>query len=69
MKATSAINWLTNSGMKVNAQKTELCVFSTKNQQLVEVEVQGEKIKSSKTNNVLGVVFDSKINCSNIINK
>ena len=54
--------WLRDSGLVVNESKTEVCLFHTNDQPLIEITLLGAKIKSMKSINVLGVVFDSKLN-------
>ncbi len=61
--------WLTNSGLKVNNVKTELCLFY-KSDTLpftCNIITCGTEITSSKTINVLGLMFDSKLNWTNHI--
>ena len=62
MKAERVIKWLRDSGMKVNSEKTELCIFSTKDVRQIEIEIDNEKILSKNSIRVLGVIFDSKLN-------
>jgi hypothetical protein len=54
--------WLRDSGLVVNESKTEACLFHTQEQPPVEFKLQGVKIKTKKSMNVLGVIFDSKLN-------
>jgi len=56
-------NWLTNSGMKVNADKTEMIVFS-KAKVKAQITVNGKTIKSKESIKILGVQFDSKLEWS-----
>ena len=53
--------WLKDSGLKVNESKTETCLFHQNDQPIVTIKIQGSSIKSSKTMNVLGVLFDSRL--------
>ena len=53
--------WLTDSGLKVNQSKTELCHFYRKDTPAVEINVNNNIIKSKDNMNVLGVIFDSKL--------
>ena len=53
--------WLTRSGLKVNSSKTELCHFSRRDHQPLSLPLNGEIITTSPTINVLGVIFDSKL--------
>ena len=56
--------WLRGSGLVVNESKTEICVFHRNDVQTVNVKVCDSFVKSSKSINVLGVIFDSKLNWS-----
>ena len=55
------INWLQNSGMKVNEQKTDLCLFYRGDTTPISINLNNKEIKSNNTINVLGVIFDSKL--------
>ena len=73
-KSLEAITkWLKKSGLKVNDEKTELCLFHRKFQGNVTIEVNGININSKPNMNVLGIIFDSKMNwndqVANVINK
>ena len=73
-KSLEAITkWLKKSGLKVNDEKTEICLFHRQFQGSVTVEVNGINIKSKPNMNVLGVLFDSKLNwndqVANIVKK
>ena len=72
-KISTIINWLSGSGLKVNEEKTELCLFYRKDSPTIEITINNKIIKSSNVMNVLGVTFDSKLNwsahISNQINK
>ena len=65
--------WLRDSGLKVNEQKTGLCLFYKKDTPPVEIIINNVPVKSTTTMNVLGVCFDSKLlwskHISNAINK
>ena len=56
------IKWLKESGLKVNDGKTEICLFYRKDTPPVKIEINGNEITSSKSINVLGITFDSKLN-------
>ena len=53
--------WLKDSGLKVNENKTELCLFYRKDTPQIEIAINNVMIKSMKSMNVLGVEFDSKL--------
>ena len=54
--------WLKNSGLIVNEDKTEICLFHTNDQPQITIVLQGSEILSKTSINVLGVTFDSKLN-------
>ena len=55
------VSWLLHSGMKVNEQKTDLCLFYRGDTTPISITLNNQVIKSNKTINVLGVIFDSKL--------
>ena len=50
--------------MQVNEAKTSLCLFYGRDTAPIEIIVNGAIIKSSRTINVLGVLFDQKLQWS-----
>ena len=60
---------LKQSGLKLNEEKTELCLFSRKDAAPIIVPIGQSLIKSSDSINVLGVTFDSKLCWSTHIKK
>ena len=54
-------SWLRKSGMKVNDAKTCLCLFYNKDTTPIEIKLNSTVVKSSKSINVLGVIFDQKL--------
>ena len=62
MRLEMITKWLRDSGLVVNESKTEACLFHTQDQPLIEFTLQGVKITTKKSMNVLGVIFDSKLN-------
>ena len=56
------IKWLSESGLKVNDCKTEMCLFYRKETRPVKININGTEITSKNSMNVLGVNFDSKLN-------
>jgi hypothetical protein len=61
------IKWLSQSGLKVNGEKTEICLFYRKDTAPVTLTLNGIQIQSKNTMKVLGVIFDSKLNWQNQI--
>ena len=53
--------WLKDSGLVVNEGKTEICLFYKSDHPPIEIRINDKLIKSKKTINVLGVLFDSKL--------
>ena len=61
-KSLEAITkWLKKSGMKVNQEKTELCLFYKNDTAGISLRLHNVLVKSKKEINVLGVMFDSKL--------
>ena len=58
------VKWLKDSGLKVNENKTELCMFHRNDYRPITITIHNEQITSKKSMNVLGVTFDSKLNWS-----
>ena len=72
-KLEAITKWLKDSGLVVNEAKTEICLFHRNDQLPIEITINGTKIRSKKSMNVLGVIFESKLNwgehISNVIKK
>ena len=60
-------NWLSKSGMKVNESKTSLCLFFSRDTTPIEIVFNGSIIRSKTSINVLGVIFDQKLQWSDQI--
>ena len=58
---STIVKWLTDSGLKVNEEKTEICLFSRQDVRPVRVSVYGKSVITKPEMNVLGIVFDSKL--------
>ena len=64
-KSLEAITkWLRQSGLKVNQEKTDLCLFYKKDCAQINITVDATRVVSSSVINVLGVLFDSKMQWS-----
>ena len=65
--------WLKQSGLKVNDEKTDICIFNKHNIDPLTIRVNGFDIVTKNSINVLGVLFESKLNWSahivKVINK
>ena len=62
-------NWLKDSGLKINENKTELCLFHRNDHAPITITINNTNITSKPSMNVLGVQFDSKLSWSNHVNK
>ena len=51
--------WLRESGLIVNEQKTELCLFHKSPQAAIDIVINNVVVSSTNTINVLGITFDS----------
>ena len=60
----SITKWLRKSGLQVNKNKTELCLFNRIDVAPVVIRLGHAVITSKASMNVLGVLFDSKLNWS-----
>ena len=62
-KSLEAITkWLKKSGLKVNENKTEVCLFHRTSKINITIRVNNNHINSKNSMNVLGVIFDSNLN-------
>ena len=61
----SLTKWLKKSGLKVNDAKTDLCLFYKNDTTPVVLTLGDSSIRSKNEINVLGVVFDSKLQWAN----
>ena len=55
------IKWLKDSGLKVNDTKTEICIFNKNDTPPITITINNFELSINKTINVLGVIFDSKL--------
>ena len=69
-KLSLITKWLTDSGLKVNESKTEICLFYRKDTPQIEINLNNNTITSKDSMNVLGITFDSKLNwAKNVANQ
>ena len=61
IKLENVVKWLVDSGMKVNEAKTDLCLFYKQDTTPITFLLNGKQITSNSKINVLGVIFDSKL--------
>ena len=55
------MDWLRDSGMKVNESKTDLCLFHRGDTTPITITINETQLTSKCRMNVLGVIFDSKL--------
>ncbi len=69
-KSLEAITkWLKKSGLIVNQGKTEACLFYKQDCAAVAIKVGEDMINTKKSINVLGVIFDTKLQWSEHVTK
>jgi hypothetical protein len=56
--------WLRQSGLKVNDEKTKMCIFKKNELAPISIIINNVSVSTKKTINVLGVLFDSKLQWS-----
>ena len=59
LKAT--IKWLRQSGLKVNEYKKEVCLFHRNDSITITLNIYNSQISTTPHINVLGVIFDAKL--------
>jgi hypothetical protein len=60
-KLDKILKWLKDSGLKVNENKTELCIFHRNETTEGQLQIGESLIVSKEDMNVLGMTFDSKL--------
>ena len=60
-KIISVTNWLSGSGLKINDQKTEICIFHRREQISLNISINNTEIQTSNKINILGMIFDSNL--------
>ena len=53
--------WFKASGLKFNESKTEICLFSRGDLVPIDIALNGEILTTKSTINVLGIIFDAKL--------
>ena len=53
------IKWMKDSGLKVNENKTEICLFYRTVPPIISLEIGNQIVSTTPFMNVLGVVFDA----------
>ena len=64
-KIIKITEWMRQSGLKINEQKTEICIFHRKKQEIHTLEINNSLITTLGTINILGIIFDSNLNWNN----
>jgi hypothetical protein len=60
-KLNAAIEWIRKSGLKVNVNKTELCIFHRMDTSKGSIKVGSATVESSHQLNCLGIVMDNRL--------
>ena len=68
-KMNTITKWFQDSGLKINANETELCLFHRNDHEPVTLAINGIQVTSKSSINVLGVQFDSKLSWCDQVNK
>ena len=55
----AVIDWMMKSGLKINMEKTEICIFHRRNKITKCIELKNICINTINTMSILGVRFDS----------
>jgi len=69
IKIRTHLNWLKDSGMLVNEDKTEMMVMHKTNKILKDYIMNGVTIKTKRTMNILGVIFNQNLTWSDHVFK
>ena len=68
-KLRNAMDWLTNSGMKVKATRTEFTIFHKSLNTAGRIKIGAEWIDAKQEMGVLGIVFDNRLEWSKQVDK
>ena len=61
-KIKKVTKWLKQSGLKINEQKTEVCIFHRHKEEIRNITINESNITTSNKINILGILFDSNLN-------
>ena len=61
LKINNVSQWLTQSGLKINDQKREICIFHRKEKVAVTININNNEIKTANQMTILGIIFDSNL--------
>ena len=60
-KINRVSSWLTGSGLKINDQKTEICIFHRKEKLSLTIIINNNEIRTTNHMTILGIIFDSNL--------
>ena len=60
-KISRVSDWLTKSGLKINDQKTEICIFHRNEKTSLTINKNESEIKTTNQMTILGIIFDSNL--------
>jgi hypothetical protein len=61
LKTEGICDWLSNSGLKINEENTEICIFQRRNVICKTFTIKNSTIVSKNTINIQGIIFDSRL--------
>ena len=61
LKTVGICDWLTNSGLKINEEKTQICIFYRRNVMCKTFTIKNSTVVSKNTINILLIIFDSRL--------
>ena len=61
LSLAAVINWMKDSGLQVNEEKTELCLFHRIMPPTISLKIGDKMVTTSPSMNVLGVTFDATL--------
>jgi exonuclease III len=65
----AAIKWITNSGLKVNLEKTEICIFHRTDTSKATITVGNVRVESTHHMGCLGVILDNRLTWDRQVDK
>jgi len=69
MKINAAVDWIVSSGLKVNLEKTELCIFHRIDTSKGVITVGNVRVESAHHLGCLGTVFDNRLSWDGQVDK
>ena len=68
-KINSAVKWITDSGLKVNLEKTEMCVFHRMDTCRAKLKLGDITVESQPHIGVLGIIIDNRLTWDQQVHK